>query len=420
MMNRQIQKSIPALCLAALLGAASCSQEEEPSGGGTAFDGGIVFTSPYTLTRSEAMRYGSFREGDQVGVLGYSEAYNGSLNVSSSPWNTKKQFCKPELFLNDNDRDGNNEYNQPLSYAGNGLWEYAWDSENAVGDLHPWLDNSYTYAFFAYYPYVKVSGQGDTRSGTIPFNNSTQNGGMGTITLSGPDQTGDPTITYAMPHSGSSNSATLEWQRVPDLMLAYNVDHTKAKGAVNLAFRHLFCAFEFKVNNYNTEPVTVSNLYVSGKDFYKSVTVTGQESGYQIGNDRYSGQFNVTSAYGDGSFECPAGEVIDDGQGNIVEVRPATVTLTTDGTATADGDPIDLLFIPNEHGKLTADDNASLYLNVTIDGYPQGAAMNLAGASFEPGVRSVFTINIVGNDIYLQMESDGRWDEGGDSDISFE
>lgn len=397
MMNRQIQKSIPALCLAALLGAASCSQEEEPSGGGTAFDGGIVFTSPYTLTRSEAMRYGSFHDGDQVGVLGYSEAFNGDLNVSSSDWNTKKQFCKPELF-----------YNQPLRYTADGLWTYNWKGTGNVDGLHPWYaDDSYTYAFFAYYPYVEVSG------GTI-------DGGMGTITLSGADQTGDPTITYTMPHSGSTTSATLDWQRVPDLMLAYNVAHTKAKGAVNLAFRHLFCAFEFKVNNYNTDPVTVSDLYVSGSNFYKSVTVTGQENGYHIGDDRYTGRFNITSVYGGGSFECPAGEKITDEGGNIIEVRPATVTLTTNGTATADGDPIDLLFIPNEHGKLTADDNESLYLHVTIDNNQREATMNLAGASFEPGVRSVFTINIVGNDIYLQMESDGRWDEGGDSDISFE
>ncbi len=395
MMNRQIQKSIPALCLAVLLGAASCSQEEEPSGGGTAFDGGIVFTSPYTLTRSEAMRYGSFRKGDQVGVLGYSEAFNGDLNVSSSDWNTKKQFCKPELF-----------YNQPLRYIADGLWTYKWTGTGNVGGLHPWYaDDSYTYAFFAYYPYVEVSG------GTI-------DGGMGTITLSGDDQTGDPTITYTMPHSGSTTSATLDWQRVPDLMLAYNVAHTKAKGAVNLAFRHLFCAFEFKVNNYNTKPVTVSDLYVSGSNFYKSVTVTGQESGYQIGDDRYSGQFDIASSYAGGTFQCPAGEEIKDDDENIIEVRPATVTLTTDGTDS--GDPIDLLFIPNEHGKLTEDDNKSLNLHVTIDGYQRDATMKLAGASFEPGVRSVFTINIVGNDIYLQMESDGRWDEGGDSDISFE
>lgn len=354
MMNRQIYRSLPALCLAALLGAASCTQEDEPSGGRTAFDGGIVFTSPYTLTRSDAMRYGSFREGDQVGVLGYSEAFNGDLNVSSSDWNTKKEFCKPEVF-----------YNQPLEYTADGLWTYNWTGTGNVGGLHPWYsDDTYTYAFFAYYPYVEVNGWNS--SGTIPFNGSTRDGGMGTITLSGENETNDPVITYTMPHEGTSTARDiLDWQRVPDFMLANNVTHTKAKGAVNLGFRHLFCAFEFKVNNYNTEPVTVSNLYVSGKDFYKSVTVTGQENGYHIGDDRYTGRFNVTSAYGnDGSFECPAGEEITDGDGNIVEVRPATVTLTTDGTATPDGDPIDLLFIPNEHGKLTADDNASLTLHV--------------------------------------------------------
>ena len=46
--------------------------------------------------------------------------------------------------------------------------------------------------------------------------------------------------------------------------------------------------------------------------------------------------------------------------------------------------------------------------------------MNLKEATFRPGVRSIFNINIVGNDIYLQVESDGTWEDGGDSDISFD
>ena len=99
---------------------------------------------------------------------------------------------------------------------------------------------------------------------------------------------------------------------------------------------------------------------------------------------------------------------------------PATVSITTDGSVGPEGDPVDLLFIPNEHGKLTADDNESLYLNVTVDGYQKDVSMNLKDATFKAGVRSIFSINIVGNDIYLQVETDGNWNDGGDSDISFE
>ena len=45
---------------------------------------------------------------------------------------------------------------------------------------------------------------------------------------------------------------------------------------------------------------------------------------------------------------------------------------------------------------------------------------NLKDISFAPGVRSIFNINIIGNDFYIQMRSDGSWSDGGDSDIVFE
>ena len=119
-------------------------------------------------------------------------------------------------------------------------------------------------------------------------------------------------------------------------------------GPVGLNFRHLLCAFEFKVNNYNLEEVTISSLKVSGKDFYKEVTVKGQQSGYDIGTGRYSGTFDVLSTYNEKEFVCPPGEKREGSD----EVIPATVSITTDGSVGPDGDPVDLLFIPNEHGNI--------------------------------------------------------------------
>lgn len=400
-MKKLTYPNAAALCLACLLTATACTQDELPAGTGT-FDGGIVFTSPYTLTRSDAMRYGSFRAGDQVGVLGYCKATNQGRDNSGSPWEAKKDFCKPEVF-----------YNQPLTYTDKGLWEYNWTGSSNISGLHPWYepgvdDNGldYTYSFFAYYPYAE---------------NGTINGGKGTITLSGSTATGDPHITYTMPFSSNDVGTTLDWTKVPDLMLAYTTDHGKADGTVKLDFRHLFCAFEFKVNNYTTEDVTISALTVSGSQFYKSVTVNGRQTGYEVGTDRYGGTFDVLSTYSDGEgFTCPAGREITDADGQVIGITPATVSITTDGTDTADGDPVALLFIPDANGKLTANDHNDLTLNITVDGIEQNRTMILTEATFKAGVRSVFNINIVGNDIYLQLESDGSWDDGGDSDITFE
>lgn len=401
-MKKLTYPNAAALCLACLLAATSCTQDELPAGTGT-FDGGIVFTSPYTLTRSDAMRYGSFREGDQVGVLGYCKAENQGRDNSGSSWEAKKDFCQPEVF-----------YNQPLTYTDKGLWEYKWTGSGNINGLRPWYepgvdDNGldYTYSFFAYYPYAE---------------NGTINGGKGTITLSGSTATGDPHITYTMPFSSNDVGTTLDWTKVPDLMLAYTTDHGKADGTVKLDFRHLFCAFEFKVNNYTTDEVKISKLTVSGSKFYKSVKVNGRETGYDVGTtDRYSGTFDVLSTYtGNQGFTCHAGTEIRDTEGQVIGITPATVSITTDGTATAEGDPVALLFIPDADGKLTANNHKDLTLNITVDGIVQSRAMILTEATFKAGVRSVFNINIVGNDIYLQLESDGSWDDGGDSDITFE
>lgn len=403
-MKKLTYPNAAALCLACLLTATACTQDELPGGTGT-FDGGIVFTSPYTLTRSDAMRYGSFREGDKVGVLGYCKATNQGRDNSGSSWEAKKDFCKPEVF-----------YNEPLTYIGKGLWKYDWNGSENVNGLRPWYepgvdDNGldYTYSFFAYYPYAE--------SGTI-------NGGKGTIALSGSTATGDPHITYTMPFR-SNNSATtpLDWTTVPDLMLAYTTDHGKADGTVKLDFRHLFCAFEFKVNNYTTDEVKISELTVSGSQFYRSVTVNGRQTGYDVGTgtDRYSGTFDVLSTYTGQGFTCPAGtEIKDTETQEVIGITPATVSITTDGTDTAEGDPVALLFIPDANGKLTANDHNDLTLNITVDDIEQKRTMILTEATFKAGVRSVFNINIVGNDIYLQLESDGSWDDGGDSDITFE
>ena len=413
MTSKLIRTHIPALCMTALLGLASCSQDEWP-GGQESFDGGIVFTSPYHLTRSDAMRYGTFKGGDQVGVLGFCKADNNGRDISASPWDTKKPFCQPDVF-----------YNQMLEYnAADNLWTYDWRGTGSVGGQHPWSENeNNTYAFFAYYPYAEVTESRGTFSGLIPEESGSTYEHRGTIELSADDATGDPTITYRMPFAntdGSSADTERDWTRVPDLMLAYSIDHVKADGAVKLNFRHLFCAFEFRVNNYNTTPVNIRGLYVSGEGFYRSVSVTGQESGYTVPDDRsdlYSGRFNIISNRDGDEFTCPAGTEQKDDEGNVIEIVPATVPITVDENS---DDPVDLLFIPDENGKLTANGYESPSVTLTVDGIQQNATMNLKEATFRPGVRSIFNINIVGNDIYLQVESDGTWEDGGDSDISFD
>ena len=381
--------------LSAFAGIVAMACEDEaaaPAGAGYSSEV-ILFTSPYTVSRSAQMRYGSFEERDEVGVLGYCKAeyriegQDEAVDASNAPWERKKEFAKPEVF-----------YNEPLTYQGNGAWTYNWTETENINGLHPWYANtSYTYTFFAYYPYAA--------DGTIS-NGDVEN--MGTITLSGRDAAGDPTITYTMPHT---TGGELAWNVVPDLMLAYRVDHLKSDGAVSLNFRHMLCAFEFEINNYNTEPVTISSLRFNGTKFYKSLSVTGQEQNYTVGNDRYSGYFDLISS----EVVCPKATV-----NNGEVITPSTVRLMADGTVAEDGelkDVLDLLFIPDEEGKIT-EGECSVQVKT---GNGEGTTQALRdGMTFEPGVRSIFSINIIGNNFVIQVRTENNWSDGGDSEINFD
>lgn len=380
-------KYIGLLLLAGL--AAACQKETvAPAGAGYSTEA-ILFTTPYTVSKSAAMRDRYFERGDKVGVLGYCKAtgLNGE-DYSASEWDTKKPFATPEVF-----------YNQELMYEDNGVLSYEYNGNDAVGGLHLWYHNEdYTYAFFAYYPYARGSRRGNNYEGEIE-------GGKGTITLSGENKTGDPTFTYTMPYNSNSSSRNLDIDVIPDVMLANTIDHVKSDGAVSLNFRHMLCAFEFEVNNYNPYSVEISSLEFSGTNFYKSFTITGRAQNYTLNSDRYSGSFSLVSE----TITCDAAKTEN---GIVTEPYNKKITVSPDSE-----DPIDLLFIPDGEGKITAG-----ACTITLTTSKGGVSWQdiKEGMSFQPGTRSIFSINIIGNNFVIQVRTLDEWSDGGDSDIYFD
>ena len=175
-------------------------------------------------------------------------------------------------------------------------------------------------------------------------------------------------------------------------------------------FRHMLCAFEFEINNYNTEPVTISSLRFNGTKFYKSLSVTGQEQGYTVGRVRYSGYFQLISK----SIDCPAATEVEG------VITPGTVRLMADGTVASKGelkDVLNLLFSPDAEGKIT-EGECSVRMSI---GNNSESTQNLRdGMTFEPGVRSIFSINIIGDNFVIQVRTENNWSDGGDSDINFD
>ena len=101
-------------------------------------------------------------------------------------------------------------------------------------------------------------------------------------------------------------------------------------------------------------------------------------------------------------------------------MEPATVRLEADEA----GNLIDLLFITDEQGKITDEDGSCSILitgNMAGEAIGDNRRMEIdSEMSFRAGVRSIFSINIVGNDFILQIRSDGNWEDGSNSDIIFE
>lgn len=350
--------------LAVLLMLVSCQQEKMPEAGYS--DSAIIFTSDYLLSRSVAKT--TFSQGDKVGVLGY--CLDEKEMYGESDWNTKKLFVKPDVF-----------YNQELTFDGAGLWEYDYNNQG----LRKWYDNpKYQYSFFAYYPYASVSRYNNQGTITIGGKN------MGTIQLSSEDAVSDPVLTYTMPHQGYESGTALDRTQTPDLMVAYNIDRTSGEGPVKMDFRHLLCGMEFEVNNFTEQNVEITKLQFCGNGFYKTIKVTGQNQGTEMGTSYYGGDFTIVNT--NTPVSCEA-----NGKLRIADA--------------------DLLLIADENGNITGGSGSSS-IKITYGG--SNRTFPLSGLKFQAGVKNVFSINFIGNDVVLEMRATDNWEDGGDSDIVFE
>lgn len=389
----------------------ACQQDEDiPSHTGYS-DEVITFNTPYSAR--SVLRDGDFEEGDKVGVIGYckrgSNPSNPNEDLGPVSWDTKQVFAQPDMF-----------YNKKLTYTGNGTFTYQGyfdeDHREISTGICPWYNNqNYLYSFFAYYPYVELDWP---NNGTVK---NDKHDNMGTIELSSENAAGNPVITYTMPRETQYNNAQpFPVDNVPDLMLAYETDHRQANGAVPLQFRHIFTALQFEVNNYTTEEATITNITLEGRNFYKSIKVTGEQSGYDIGNDRYNGSFDILD--GQNELTIPAG-TITSGSGDdptVGEITPSVTPITT-----ADGETLTLMLITdNEDNSVDkgaiVDNNGTCTVTVNVRNKREATMDMKAQKTFTPGTRNIFSINLVGNNLILQLRPTSQWEDDGDSEIVFE
>ena len=367
---------ILSLVIGALL-ASACSDDEIaglPTFADTAIEFGAPSVGVEVGTRGPVNQ---LPDGASFGVFGYCLAQTSpsdqTLNTASGNqvWDYKKQLCRPEVF-----------YNQQVTYN-QGVCTYTPPEQ--------WYaPTDYNYSFFAYYPY------GNTFQGNTFFTTSTT-----ATTL------GAPKVEFSIPFDSTDETTPLDDSKVPDAMVAQSIDVTRNTGQVQLNFLHILTGLNFQVNNYNVDengnpgnPVTIHSLKLRGK-FYKSVQINFDQ-GYDFPDETFHGTYTI----------------LDDSDKDVTVNGLESVSKIGDKT---------LLLVSNLN-KTSTDDGYLGQLSLDIV-YSFGDSQRRSRSfprpeNFLPSGGTIYTaqLNFIGDSFVLNfiVDNNQQWEDGGDSDITFE
>ena len=360
--------------LSALLFLLSACGEEEIGGQPGLSGQTIEFGAPSIYVEADTRGpVNQLPEGSSFGVLGYCLAQtapdNSTLNPASGSqiWANKKQLCYPEVF-----------YKQKVTYSG-GSCSYT--------PLKEWYDpTNYNYSFFAYYPYEDAF----------------------TVTT-GAQDLGAPKVKFSIPFDSTDENTPLDSENVPDAMVAQEIDVARNTGQVQLNFLHILTGLNFQVNNYNAtesgeagKSVTIHSLKLKGK-FYKSVEINF-DSGYDFPDDTFYGTYTILGDDDEDDVTIGGLESVSTiGNKTLLLVSNLNKTSVTDGYL----------------GQLT------LYIEYTFGDEGTRTTQPLTRPeNFLPAGGTIYTaqLNFIGDSFVLNfvVDNDQKWEDGGDSDITFE
>lgn len=313
-------------------------------------------------------------EGTSFGVLGYCLAQtqpgDTTLNTAtgSVSWDTKKSLCRPHVF-----------YKQEVAYSG-GICSYS--------PLVPWLADDYRYSFFAYYPY------GDGKGFTVTTGESTL---------------GAPSVKFSIPFDSMDEDTELDDAQVPDAMVAQSIDVIRNTGQVQLNFLHLLTGLNFQVNNYNAtddgatpgDPVTIHSLKLKGT-FYKSIEINF-DNNYVFPSETFRGTYTLL---GDSEDD----DITIGGLESVSQIGGKTLLLVSNlkETGVEDGYLGDL----------------DLVIEYTFGSGKSKFVTKTRPENFQPSGGTIYTaqLNFIGDSFVLNfvVDNDQKWEDGGDSEITFE
>lgn len=187
-------------------------------------------------------------------------------------------------------------------------------------------------------------------------------------------------------------------------MLSVLYDHTKNEGNVRFNFRHVLTALGVEINNFSDFDLTIHSLKLEGT-FYKKVAIdfTGSTVSWSMLPDRYSGYYSILES----DLELPAP---DAEQGQTVMQSPSPIG----------GEHIMLV----SGAGIPFGEDVAIRINYTFgDSGPVEKVIYRPGTFIpQAGVKYITQLNFVGDAFVLQFVVDNSesWEDGSDSDITFE
>lgn len=223
---------------------------------------------------------------------------------------------------------------------------------------------------------------------------------------------GAPVIKYSMPFTSENTSTVLSQSDIPDVMLDAKYNLMSYDGKISFNYSHVLTALSFTVNNYSeiledggvvSKELIVKSIRLEGK-FWKSVRVDFSSSvvGLEF-TDTYNGTYII--------YDNPSGMTIpyDD-----VNFKPAFADQY-------------ILLVSGKHvegeGGMSYLGNIEVVIDYVFGGKDGTFRTGRPGTFVPvPGTMYQAQLNFVGDAFVLQfVNANGEvWEEGSDSDITFE
>jgi hypothetical protein len=319
-------------------------------------EGGLISFSTQVETKTPIIRdlYGK-----HFGVYGYNFSH-------LTNWGTAKATATPNVF-----------YQLDVTCNTDGACSYNVNTDTDINGLEQWVLNK-RYAFFAYYPYGNTTNYMPSDIKVID----------------------DPYIDYNLP---ISNNSSVNPDNLLDIMTAKSTDYLATQGTiVRFNFYHRLFCIDLEGQNFNTDPVNISNLSmtISGIHYDKvRVYLDRDRMVYDENLKKDIFQPSIPTKSDNWTMTSKVSFPIIGDNGKSLNISEDIVSLSGDKN---------IVLIPQDSSV-----EGAVGLTVEIKFKKDGVDITRQSTfkvNFEEGHKYTLTLNFIGDDVILVAAEATTWD----------